>query len=143
MNRHNMRIKAVQALYLLLDHSQEKDIDKETIERAIRNAFEAENKEIKVIPDYLFTVVNGVLTHEEVLEQAISAHLDNWKIENLNRIDSTILKLASYEILYVDDEATPDVVAIDEAIELTKLFSDKKTSALVNGVLQAIANESK
>ncbi|MDY2993900.1 transcription antitermination factor NusB, partial [Ligilactobacillus animalis] len=57
----------------------------------------------------------------------------NWTLARLNRIDLLILRLAIYEMLYVDD--VPAKVALDEALQLAKEFSDDKSRRFINGVL--------
>ena len=57
----------------------------------------------------------------------------NWTLARLNRIDLLILRLAMYEMLYVDD--VPAKVALDEALQLAKEFSDDKSRRFINGVL--------
>lgn len=84
--------------------------------------------------DYIRGVLMGVLEKEDELNQEISENLSgNWKIERLSRVSQAILKLAIYEIKYVED--VPTKVAINEAVELDKKFDDPDNSAFINGVL--------
>ena len=84
--------------------------------------------------DYIRGVLTGVLEKEEELISDISENLSgNWKIERLSKVSQAILKLAIYEIKYVDD--VPTKVAINEAVELDKKFDDPDNSAFINGVL--------
>ena len=84
--------------------------------------------------DYIKSVMDGVLEKEEELNKDISENLSgNWKIERLSKVSQAILKLAIYEIKYVDD--VPTRVAINEAVELDKKFDDPDNSAFINGVL--------
>lgn len=102
------------------------------IERYVLNFDNEENEEVTA-PDYLLTLLNGVLSHQEDLEKIISEHLaKKWNFERLTKIEQVILSLGAFEICYTE---TPDVVAVNEAIELAKNFSDVKSSRFVNGVL--------
>ncbi|MQW22442.1 MULTISPECIES: transcription antitermination factor NusB [unclassified Lactococcus] len=84
-------------------------------------------------PAYFTSLIDGVLEHQETLENQISEHLaKNWSFERLTLIERVILSVGAFEIAYTE---TPDVVAVNEAIELSKDFSDVKSSRFVNGVL--------
>ena len=84
--------------------------------------------------DYIREVLFGVLEREEEIKREISENLSgNWKIERLSKVSQAVLKLAIYEIKYVDD--VPTRVAINEAVELDKKFDDPDNSAFINGVL--------
>jgi len=84
--------------------------------------------------DYIRGVVCGVVEKKEELEEYISQNLSSgWKIERISKVALCVLKLAMYEILYVED--VPERVAINEAVELDKTYDDPDHSAFVNGVL--------
>ena len=88
---------------------------------------------------YLHTLVSGVQTNKEAIDQAISQNLKKWSLNRLERTNLLLLRLAAYELLY-----HPEVdkrIVMNEAIELTKLYNDEKASKFVNGVLQSIANQ--
>ena len=88
---------------------------------------------------YIEKVLHGVLEHVEDLDDAISRAAVGWTIERMNMVDLTILRLASWEILYEDD--VPGNVAISEALELIERFSDPDDKSFVNGVLGTILRE--
>jgi len=85
---------------------------------------------------YASFLVEGVLTHLTELDAVISAHLIDWTIDRLSTVDRAILRIGTYELLYVHD--VPARVSLDEAIELAKRYSDDRASAFVNGVLAGI-----
>ena len=64
--------------------------------------------------------------------------MNNWTIDRLNKVDKAILSLAIYELMYTD---TPSVVAINEAIELSKKYSEEAVTKMINGVLDKIYHE--
>lgn len=80
-------------------------------------------------------------TRSDELDELIEASATHWKRERLARIDGLILRLALAEILYLDD--IPVRVSINEAVELAKLYGGPKSSAFVNGVLDAVARQRK
>lgn len=83
-------------------------------------------------------LVNGVMEKEDELVELANKYLNNWNINRLGIPDAAILKIAIYELLYTD---TPSKVCIDEAIELSKDFSDEKVVGMINGVLDKIYHE--
>lgn len=84
--------------------------------------------------DYIKGVLFGVLDKKEELEADISDNLSSgWKLERISKVALCVMKLAIYEIKYVED--VPHKVAINEAVELEKRYDDPDNSAFVNGVL--------
>jgi len=88
--------------------------------------------------DFVEESVNGVLGNYEELTKVINKYLTNWTLDRLGKIDQAILLLGAYELLHTD---TPHVVAINEAVELSKKFSDDDVKGLINGVLDKIYHE--
>lgn len=89
--------------------------------------------------DYLTTVINGVKTYTTELDKLISDHLINWTIERIAIVDKTILRIALYEINYMED--IPVSVSINEAIELAHKYGDEKSSKFINGILSNIIDD--
>ncbi len=101
------------------------------VESVIKENLEIDNK-------YVNDVVNGVLNNLEEIDKTISKYLGKWDLDRLGKTDKAILRLATYEILYYD---TPKIVAINEAVELSKKYSDDKIVKLINAVLDKIRDE--
>ena len=74
------------------------------------------------------------------IDEAIKAALDKWKIDRISKVNLTILRLAVYGMKYVDD--VPAKVAINEAIEIAKVYSDEKSVSFINGVLDKVLKNS-
>ncbi|UXR79299.1 MULTISPECIES: transcription antitermination factor NusB [unclassified Staphylococcus] len=85
--------------------------------------------------DFIQWLVSGVKDHEPVLDDKISPHLNGWTIPRLLKSDRIILRMATFELLHSE---TPPKVIINEAVELTKQFSDDDHHKFVNGVLSNI-----
>ncbi|REH79802.1 transcription antitermination factor NusB [Staphylococcus felis] len=85
--------------------------------------------------EFIHWLVTGVKDHESILDEKISVHLNGWTIGRLLKSDRIILRMATFEILNSD---TPQKVIINEAVELTKQFSDDDHYRFVNGVLSHI-----
>ncbi|MDR1521802.1 MAG: transcription antitermination factor NusB [Streptococcaceae bacterium] len=142
LNRHKIREKALQALFPL---NFNPDLTKED---AIKNALAFEHpdefideKAENFIP-YLDILVTGVIAKKEEIDQLISKHLAaKWKLQRIAKIDLIILRIAIFEIHYMEEKEIPDIVAINEAIELTKTFSEEKSSKFINGVLSSVLKE--
>ena len=98
------------------------------IKDVIKENLEMDNK-------YVDDIVNGVIENLDTIDNIISKYLDGWDLDRLGKTDRAILRLGAYEILYYD---TPKIVAINEAVELSKKYSDDKVVKLVNAVLDKI-----
>ena len=88
------------------------------------------------IPEHTIRLVEGVAEHAARIDSLIDTHAKNWSLERLPDVDRAILRMAVFELLWADD--VPDVVVIDEAVELAKTLSTDDSPAYVNGVLGAI-----
>lgn len=86
-------------------------------------------------------LILGAHEKRQELDAEIERVAHNWRLERMAYIDLNILRLATYELLHTDD--VPPIVAINEAIELAKLFSTDKSSAFVNGILDKINGDAR
>ena len=92
------------------------------------------------IPLFLLQLVTGVADHRDELDKELEPHLKaGWSLDRLTTIDKNILRLGLFEIQY--GEETPDRVAVNEAIELAKDFSDQASVKFINGVLTHFVKE--
>lgn len=96
------------------------------------------NENLSVDNDFVKEVVNGVITNKKEIEKKANNYLKDWKLERLGLTDQAILCMGIYELIYTD---TPDIVAINEALELAKIYSDEKVKNMINGVLDKIYHE--
>lgn len=79
------------------------------------------------------------LEHLEEIDHIISRHLENWTINRLANVDRNLLRIAVYEMKYMDE--VPQAVTINEAVEIAKKFGDEKSSKFINGVLSKVKEE--
>ena len=91
--------------------------------------------------DFAKETLKGVLKHQKNIEEIISKHAPQWPIDKIARIDRSILEIGVYEILY--SKEVPDVVSINEAIEIAKHYGDDNSPKFINGVLSSIMNKEK
>jgi len=124
MNRHTARKKAFQTLFQL-------DINDNDPIQAMENLLETTESDA-----FLTTLVKGVATYKTEIDNRITANLENWTIERIASVEKTILRIATYEINYLDD--IPVNVSINEAIELANQYGDEKSGKFINGVLSKI-----
>jgi N utilization substance protein B len=93
-------------------------------------------EEIENPNDFIIETITGITENKEKLESLANKYLkDKWTIDRLSIPDQGILLLGIYELLYTD---TPNKVVIDEAINLSKLYSDDDIPKLINGVLDSV-----
>ena len=127
MNRRKSREAAMKLIY-------EMQIKKEGFEEIFENFKEHTEEDTSELDlEYIENSLKGVTENIEVIDATISKHLINWKLERLSKIDLSILRLAIYEITFEED--IPNIVCVNEAIELAKEYSQDITGAFINGVL--------
>ncbi|BGE82352.1 transcription antitermination protein NusB [Staphylococcus petrasii] len=129
MSRKEARKQAFQTLFQL----EMKDTDL-TINEAI-NFIKDDYPDLDF--DFIHWLVTGVKDHEPVLDETIEPKLKDWSIQRLLKSDRIILRMATFELLHSE---TPPKVIINEAVELTKQFSDDDHYKFINGVLSNIKN---
>ena len=88
--------------------------------------------------EFVKEIVYGVLTYKNEIDEIANKYLDGWTIDRLGNTDIAILRMGIFELLYTD---TPSVVAIKEAIELAKIYSDDSVRKMINGVLDKVYHE--
>lgn len=95
-------------------------------------------EQLEIKNDFVNTSVDGIIEHKKEIYELANKYLNKWTIERLNKVDQAILALGIYELMYTD---TPSIVAINEAIELSKVYSDESVTKMINGVLDKIYHE--
>lgn len=83
-------------------------------------------------------IISNFNNQQTILQEKIKTHLKNFEFSRLFKIDLALIYLALTEILYCN---TPKAVAINEALELAKVYSTEKSSKFINGIISAIVNE--
>lgn len=91
--------------------------------------------------EFAYETLKGVLEHKEKILKIIQKYAPQWPIEKIAKVDRAILEIGTYEIVFSDE--VPEVVAINEAIEIAKHFGDLNSPKFVNGVLSSIMKEYK
>lgn len=128
LKRHEVREGAFLILYQLLFGTTVEEIDELNAQ-----AFDiAKNEETNEI-------VNGVLEHDEELLGIIAKYSKTRAVSRIAKVNLVILKIAAYEMKYC--EKVPNAVAINEAVELAKKYSQKSDSSFINGILSSYMRE--
>lgn len=131
-NRHLGRIVALQTLYEYEFRVESGDTTTDSKEILTRNL----GRYQEAIDDTSFVdnLVSGVLKEIEALDKTIQPIAPDWPIDQIARVDRTILRIGVYELLH-QGKIVPPKVAINEAVELAKAFGSDNSSKFVNGVL--------
>ena len=106
----------------------------------LEEAFELYIPEVKIDQEdriFLMGEVKGVAEHLALLDEKIESSADRWTLERMGRVDLALMRLAVYEMMYAQD--IPVSVAINEAVELAKIYGGDDSGGFVNGVLGQIA----
>ena len=124
--RSELREKCMIILY-------QNDIYKNSVEidEIIKNNIEIEN-------DFVKDIVYGVVTHKNEIDELANKYMKDWSIDRLDKTGSSILRIGIFELKYTE---TPEVVVINEAVELAKKYSDDNVRKIINAVLDKIIKE--
>ncbi len=129
LNRSEARKIIMTILYQIIVYEKNKMIY--DVEEVIKENLKVDNEFVK-------DIVYGVLTYQNDLDSIANKYLNNWTIDRLGNTDIAILRMSIYELLYTK---TPNIVAINEAIELAKTYSDESVTKMINAVLDKIYHE--
>lgn len=133
MTRSELRRKIFKIVFRAEFHSIEEMEDQAAMR--LEELREAGVKEADLT--YIGDKSKAILASLEEIDAAISAHSKGWKVERLGKTELAILRVAVYEILKDDD--IPKSVAINEAVELAKVYSSDEAPRFINGILAKLA----
>ena len=94
--------------------------------------------QMEVQNDFVNDCVKGILDKKTEIYSIANSKLNNWTMDRLNKVDQAIVALGIYELKYTD---VPSIVAINEAIELSKVYSDEAVTKMINGVLDKVYHD--
>ena len=129
MKRSLLREKIMVILYQL-DIAKDQKLNV-SIDDTIKANVEVENEFVK-------QVVYGCVTYKDKIDNLANKYMNDWSIDRIDKIGAAILRMAIYELMYTD---TPEVVVINEAIELSKKYSDDNVRKIINAVLDKIIKD--
>ncbi len=93
---------------------------------------------VSVDNEFVKDLVYGVITSEKEIDEIANKYLKDWEINRLDKTGAAILRMAIYEMKYMD---TPPIVVINEAIELAKKYTDEDLVKMINAVLDKLMKE--
>ena len=129
ISRSELRKKIMTILYQISIYEQNKIEYK--VDNIIKEVSEIDNEFVK-------DTVYGIITYKNEIDELANKCLKEWTIDRLGNTDAAILRLGIYELIYTD---TPAVVAINEAVELAKLYSDDDVRKMINASLDKLYHE--
>ena len=132
MSRKKARDNAFKCIYEL-EFIKDKSLDD-----ILSNCYE-ENNNSEEEKQYIQIILNGVKENIEKIDSIILSKLKNWSLDRIAKIDLAILRLAIYEVLYVD--SIPDKVSANEAVELAKTYGNNDSKSFVNGVIAKVIED--
>ena len=142
MSRTTARIAAMQMIFERISGGQGGEETLQMVYEELReNGIPGNRKIDGREPDeedraYISRAFDGVLNHQDEIDELISKTSQGWPIERMSLVDLTILRLAIWEILY--DPSIPGSVSISEAVAITECYSDPEDKSFVNGILGTI-----
>ncbi|MGL4654704.1 MAG: transcription antitermination factor NusB [Sarcina sp.] len=136
MNRKKSREYLMQLVYQM-------EITKESAGEVFDSFMENEEIDKNGIDlTYIKSCLIGIMREKEVIDANIAENLVNWKIGRVSKVNLAIARVAVYEMLIYKEDDIPAKVAINEAIELCKAFSDEKSVSFINGLLDKVYKKS-
>ena len=119
-------MKVLYQVFILKESGIEFDINS-----LIKEQLEVEN-------EFVLDAINTILKEKSSIYDLANHYLESWPMDRLNKVDQAILSLGIYELKYTE---TPPIVAINEAVELSKKYSDEKVTKMINAVLDEVYHE--
>lgn len=119
----------------LLYQSSINDMDIQEIKENHLEEYEVDAASLDM--EYLDHVLQGVKEHQEALDAVITIYLKKWKLSRISKVNLSILRLAAYEILHMEE--IDDKVSINEALDIAAKYSDEQSGAFINAVLDNIS----
>ncbi len=128
-NRREAREAALKSIYAV---EVGKNSPQQATKLIIKESLNNDTESVKFAEKLLLTTVDHSVTHDQLIDD----HIKNWDVGRLAIMDKLIIRMAISELLFFDD--VPTKVSINEAIELAKEYSTRKSGNFVNGILDAI-----
>ncbi len=128
--RRLSRIKAFQFLYGL-EFAEIQDAQR--LENNYKNFPTQEGDEENICEGFTWELILGVWQNSKELDFIIQQYSKKWRLDRVGKVELCLLRLALFEMKFRDD--IPDKVAINEALELNKIFGEERSQAFINGIL--------
>ncbi len=127
MNRHQLRQETFCLLFLTEFHPGD--------EVGEQMRLFIEQRDMGDQGDYVEKKVADIISHRKEIDERIEARAENWKLSRMGRVEQSLIRLAVYEVIY---EELPRGIAINEAVELAKVYGQDNSPSFINGVLARV-----
>jgi N utilization substance protein B len=121
--------------------------------RALDILFEAEQRGLSALPllrdrlpvadppisEYAVSLIEGVVAHQARIDELLSSYAIDWTLDRMPPVDRAVLRIAVFELLWVDD--VPDAVVVSEAVELATALSTDESPRFINGMLGRMSDD--
>ncbi len=135
-SRHLSRSLVLQTLFEWDFYNTNESIEKD-IEAIFKRNLETIGSGLEDT-EYPLRLLRGIIKHLKEINQLIIEGAPEWPLNKINIIDRNVLRIGIYELLFADKKEVPSKVAINEAVELAKVFGGDSSKRFVNGVLGTI-----
>ena len=115
------------ALQAALEYQKEGDEDKTVVDAH-------KEEELTKAMEYAQKLMDGILSNVEAVDESIGKYAIDWTVERMPATDRNILRIAAYEMLFAEEKLAPGV-AINEAVEIAKLYGTEESPRFINGIL--------
>lgn len=129
------------ALQILYQYDIRRDDAEILLADYLKKEYISEKKLNDSVRDFTTTLVKGTIANLERIDAIVSSYAENWKLERMAVVDRNIMRMAAYELLFIED--IPPKVSINEAVDLAKKYGDVDSSKFVNGILDKISKKEK
>ena len=132
--RTRARECALQVLYQV-------DITGDDYKNCLQDFWSTKDRFDASVKEFAQKLIGGTIENSKRIDKIIRDYATNWQLERMATVDRNILRMATYELLFMED--IPDNVSINEAVEIAKKYGDKESSKFVNGILDKISKQEK
>lgn len=129
--------KRTQAREFALQIMYQQDLNPEPLGALLKSFWES-NPSPPEVQEYAEKIVQGTFLHLREIDAVLSKYAEHWELPRMAVVDRNILRLSTYELLYVEE--IPLKVAINEAVNIAKKFSQEDSGKFVNGILDKISH---
>ena len=95
-------------------------------------------EQLEVENEFINETIDGIIKNKDKIDSLANKYLKDWTMDRLNKVDQAIISLGIYVLMYTE---TPSIGALNEAIELSKKYSDDAVTKMINGILDKIFHE--
>lgn len=131
MSRSELREHVFRMLFRIEFNSEEEMKEQENLYFDLLDEISEDSK------NYILNKYRAITEKQDEIDAILNEVSDGWKTSRMNRVDLTILRLATYEVKW--DEEVPTGVAINEAVELAKKYSSDDGPSFINGILAKVS----